>query len=105
MRFVALLNPGRAWIEGEGVSGQDRAVMLAHLHAMRQRYDEGSVLFGGPFRTAEGGIVLIEAPGRLDAKSILDRDPAVGAGVLDYTLMEVRPYFDAISGEAWAPKP
>ncbi|MGO8952799.1 MAG: YciI family protein [Rhodomicrobium sp.] len=104
MRFVAILNAGRAWIEGESVKGQDRAVMLAHLQAMRRRYDEGTVLFGGPFRTGDGGIVLLEAPSRPDAKTVLESDPAVGAGVLDYTLFEVRPYFDVIAGEAWPPK-
>jgi uncharacterized protein YciI len=104
MRYVAILNAGRAWIEGKGVQEQDRAVMLAHLHAMRRRYDEGSVLFGGPFRTGDGGIVLIEAPSRPDARSIMDEDPAVSAGVMDYTLFEVRPFFDVIAGEAWLPK-
>jgi uncharacterized protein YciI len=103
MRFAALLNPGRAWIEGKSVHEQDRAVMLAHLHAMRAKFEEGSVLFGGPFRSDDGGIVLIEAPSRADARSILDADPAVGAGILDYSLFDVRPYFDAISGEAWRP--
>jgi len=104
MRFVAILNAGRAWIDGESVEGQDRSVMLAHLQAMRRRYEEGTVLFGGPFRTGDGGIVLLEAPSRLDAKTVLESDPAVGAGVLDYTLFEVRPYFDVIAGEAWLSK-
>jgi uncharacterized protein YciI len=105
MRYVALLNAGRAWIEGKDVQEQDRGVMLAHLHSMRRRYDEGSVLFGGPFRTGEGGgIVLIEAPSRPDARAIMEQDPAVNAGILDYTLFEVRPYFDVISGDAWTPR-
>ena len=104
MRYVAILNAGRAWIEGKGVHDQDRAVILAHLHAMRRRYDEGSVLFGGPFTTGNSGIVLIEAPGHPQAESIMDQDPAVAAGVMDYTLFEVRPYFDVISGDAWLPK-
>src|SRR5208337_3380522 len=94
MRYVAILNAGRAWSEGKGVQEQDRTVMLAHLHAMRRRFDEGSVLFGGPFRSSDGGIVLIEAPSRPGAKAIMDEDPAVSAGVLDYTLFEIRPYFD-----------
>lgn len=104
MRYVAILDAGPAWISGKPVGGQDREIMTAHLRAMRERYDEGSVLFGGPFRSADGGIVLIEARDRLEAKSILDRDPAVCAGILDYSLFEVRPFFDAIAGEAWSPQ-
>ncbi len=105
MRYVAILDAGPAWIEGKSVFEQDQTVMHAHLRAMRHRYDQGAVLFGGPFRSDDGGVVLIEAPTRLDAKSILDQDPAVSAGILDYNLFEVRPYFDAISGDAWSPKP
>ncbi len=104
MRFVAILNAGRAWIEGKAAVEQDAAIMLAHLRAMRERYDEGAVLFGGPFRSNDGGIVLMEAAGRREAKAIMDGDPAVSAGILDYSLFEVRPYFDAISGDAWSPK-
>ncbi len=101
MRFIALLNAGPAWAEGKSAWEQDRAVMHAHLKAMRAKYDEGAVLFGGPFRFDEGGIVLIEAKSRLDAKAMLDADPAVVEGILEYDLLEVRPYFDAISGDAW----
>lgn len=104
MRYVALLNAGSAWIEGKTVHEQDREVMTAHLHAMREKYERGSVLFGGPFRQADGGIVLIEAQGRLEAKKLMDSDPAVAAGIMDYNLFEVRPYFDAFSGDAWSPK-
>jgi len=103
MRYVAILDQGRAWKEGETISGQDRGVMLAHLRTMRERYDEGSVLFGGPFRSIDGGIVLLEAPDRLAAKSVMDADPAVAAGILDYNLFEVRVFFDAVAGEAWSP--
>jgi uncharacterized protein YciI len=105
MRYVAILDAGPAWIEGKTVGEQDRTVMQAHLHAMRKRYDEGAVLFGGPFKSSDGGIVLLEAGSRLEARSILDQDPAVSAGILDYNLFEVRPYFDAISGDAWTPRP
>lgn len=103
MRYVAILNAGPAWAEGKTAAEQDPAVMRAHLQAMRQRFDQGAVLFGGPFRSADGGIVLLEAGSRLEAKSIIESDPAVEAGILDYDLFEVRPYFDAISGDAWSP--
>lgn len=103
MRYVAILDAGPAWVLGKDVGGQNRDVMSAHLQSMRARFDEGSVLFGGPFRMDDGGIVLLEAGSRLEAKSIMDQDPAVQAGILDYNLFEVRTYFDAISGDAWSP--
>ncbi|MGA7326449.1 MAG: YciI family protein [Rhodomicrobium sp.] len=102
MRYVAMLSSGRAWAVGKTVGEQDREVMLAHLHAMRKGYDDGTVLFGGPFRSSEGGIALLEAESRLHARSFMDRDPTVSAGILDYDLFEVRPFFDAISGDAWS---
>lgn len=104
MRYVAILNSGRAWVEGKTVSEQDPEIMRAHLVAMRRHYDEGAVLFGGPFRSMDGGLVLIEAPSRMDARAIIDQDPAVAAGILDYNLFEIRPFFDIISGEAWSQK-
>jgi uncharacterized protein YciI len=104
MRYVAILDAGPAWIEGKTVHEQDRNVMTAHLHAMRKKYERGCVLFGGPFRSDDGGIVLIEAAGRLEAKELMDCDPAIAAGIMDYNLFEVRRYFDAFSGDAWSPK-
>ncbi len=104
MRYVGLLRPGRAWIAGNDVSGQDRNILTEHLHAMRRRYDEGSVLFGGPFAARDGGIVLLEAPSQDEAKAVMDSDPAVAAGLMDYSLTEVRTFFDVISGQAWTPK-
>jgi uncharacterized protein YciI len=99
------LSAGPAWIEGKSAQEQDAAKMLAHLRAMRRQFDDGTVLFGGPYRSNDGGIVLLEARSRLDAKAILDADPAVAGGIMEYDLFEVRPYFDAISGDAWTEKP
>ena len=77
--------------------------MQAHLASMRRRYDDGALLFGGPYRSGFGGMALLEADSAADAAAIMDADPAVMAGILAYNIADVRPYFDAIAGRAWSP--
>lgn len=76
--------------------------MAAHLLSMRSRYDEGSLLFGGPFTSELGGIALLEAASPGDAASIMDADPAVASGLMVYCISEVKPFFDAFSKQAWS---
>ncbi len=93
MRFVALFSYGPAWNHDRSVFGQGQP-MSDHLVSMRRRYDEGSLLLGGPFDTA-GGIAVLDVADRQAAIEFLEADPAVVAGVLDYTLHELTAYFDA----------
>jgi uncharacterized protein YciI len=95
MRFVTLFSHGPHWKYGKSVYEQG-PVMEDHLRSMRRRFDEGSLLVGGPFDEG-GGIAFLEAPDRDAATAIIDADPAVRAGVLSYTLHRLHAYFDAVA--------
>src|SRR5687767_3098091 len=95
MRFVAMFSHGPSWKIGKTVYQQGEPID-GHLRSMRQRFDEGVLLLGGPFEDG-GGIAVIEAPDDREAAALLDRDPAVMAGVLSYRLHRLHVYFDAFA--------
>lgn len=96
MRIVALIDHGPAWDPDKSLYQQGPTIE-AHLAAMANRFDEGSLLIGGPFDHAEGGIAVLDVADIATARSVMDTDPAVIAGVLRYELRVVRAYFDAFS--------
>jgi uncharacterized protein YciI len=101
MRYVALLSPGPAWMEGKPIAEQDRVLLGAHLYHLRQAYDQGVVIFGGPFVSGSAGVVLLEAGNHAEAEHFISNDPAVAAGLLNARLEQVRTVFDAFAGRAW----
>lgn len=96
MRFIALFDHGPAWKPGRSVYGQGTPI-VEHLATMRQRYDAGSLLLGGPFAD-HGGIAVLDVADEHAALDLLEADPAVAAGVLTYTLRELIAYFDVYAG-------
>jgi uncharacterized protein YciI len=104
LRSLVIFRPGPNWIAGEPADRQDRAVMLPHLIRMRQLYDRGALIFGGPTRAGFGGMALMETTTSSEAADLMREDPAVVAGVLSYELAELNPYFDAFANHAWSPQ-
>lgn len=100
MRFVALLGPGPAAVEGLPLPAHDCAVIGAHIEAMRQLYARGALLFGGAFAHGRAGIAILEAADEGDAAAMMDADPAVAGGIIGYRLEAMRPAFDAFAGYA-----
>jgi uncharacterized protein YciI len=96
MRYVALIGHGPAWIAGKRVWEQGRPIE-EHLDTMRDRYDEGRLLLGGPFKDSAGGIAVLDVEDESAAVALMEADPGVRAGVLVYELHEMRPYFDAFT--------
>lgn len=103
MRVLVILSPGPNWIEGP-LEKQDRAVFRPHLIRMRELYDKGTLLFGGPARTGPNGMAILESASGEEAAELMRGDPAVQAGALIFTVTELNPYFDAFAGRAWSPK-
>ena len=97
MRVLAHINPGPAWRPGQPVWGQGSAVQ-AHLEYMRDRYDDGTLLVGGPLRSGLAGMALLEVANLDLAQDFGAADPAVAAEVLTYEVAELLPYFDALRG-------
>lgn len=97
MRVLVRINPGPAWSPRHDVWGQGPAVR-AHLEYMRDRYDAGVLLFGGPLAGGMAGMALLEVADLEEAHAFAAADPAVAAEVLAYEVAEVLTYFDAFSG-------
>lgn len=97
MRVLARITPGPAWLPGLPGWEQGPAVR-AHLAHMREQFDDGGLLVGGPLRSGMAGMALLEVPDLDVAHALAAADPGVEAEVLAYELAEVLPYFDAISG-------
>lgn len=95
--------PGPFWRAGEPATRQDRAVIGPHLLRMRDLYDSGRLVFGGPTADGFAGMAILETDSEAEAKAIINTDPAVFAGVMTYTLATLNPYFDAFAGRAWTP--
>jgi uncharacterized protein YciI len=96
MRYIALIEHGPAWLAGRSVYEQGPAIE-AHLVCMRSRFDDGSLLLGGPFASHTGGIAVLDLPDLEAARRFMDSDPGVAAGVMTYRLETVLAYFDAFS--------
>jgi uncharacterized protein YciI len=97
MRIIAHIHPGPAWLTGKTVFEQG-PVMNEHLAFMRARFDEGTLLVGGPLATSTSGFALLEAADLTAAGALVGQDPAAQAEVLRYELHQLLPYFDVHSG-------
>ena len=95
-KYIALIGHGPQWLEGKTVYEQGPPIE-AHLVAMRDRFDAGELLLGGPFDQG-GGIAVLDVPDEATARALMDADPAVQAGVLVYEIKALRPVFDAADG-------
>jgi uncharacterized protein len=94
--YIALIGHGPNWVEGKSVYEQGQPVR-DHLTSMRARYEEGSLLLGGPFDRG-GGIAVLDVADEAAARTLMDADPGVVAGVMSYELHRLTAYFDAFHG-------
>lgn len=99
MIYVTIIGHGPHWVPGRSVYEQDRAVVQAHLESMRRRFEDGTLLLGGPFDRA-GGLAVWNAEDRHHARSLIEADPGVVAGVMTYELYELTAYFDRFTGHS-----
>lgn len=82
--------------EEKGWTPQDREVVMRHFERLKKAAEKGPVILAG--RTDEPnsktfGIVVFEAPTADDAKSFMENDPAVKAGVMT---AELHPFMLAV---------
>ena len=96
MRVLARITPGPTWRSGHTVWEQGPAV-AAHLEYMRARYDDGSLLVGGPLRDGMSGMALLDVADLDVARAFGASDPAVQAGAMTYEVAEILTYFDVFS--------
>ena len=86
-RFVIYYTPGPSWEADKPFSQQD---LRDHGAYMKQLYDRGQLVSGGPFTDDSGGLAIIHAEDHTQAQAILDADPAIISGVFSG---RVHPWF------------
>ena len=95
MRVLARIGPGPRWVVGRDVYHQG-PVIRDHLAFMAARFDDGTLLVGGPLASGTAGMALLEVPDLEAAEAFAQADPGVAGGVLVYDVEEVVTFFDAL---------
>jgi uncharacterized protein YciI len=80
------------------VFDQEPRILRDHLGHMRELFDSGALLLGGPAYDGRSGVALLEAPTSEQAAALIEMDPAVLAGLFRFTIQRLMPYFDAFDG-------
>jgi uncharacterized protein YciI len=85
-QFLILLKPAHA---DRAATEEEKAKITQHFDYLKGLLAEGKVLTAGMTTDDYLGIVILQAPDRLEAERILASDPAVGA---DIFLAELHPF-------------
>ena len=98
MHVIGHIDRGPQWKPGRTVIAQG-APMALHLQYMKNLYDQGVLLLGGPYESQEmGGLAVFFVDNMATAERLAGDDPAARAGVIVYRLTELRTVFDRASG-------
>jgi uncharacterized protein YciI len=97
-QYVVLLKPGPKWLAGKPAGEQ---ALGNHGRYLQAQMTKGALQLAGPFLDDSGGLVLYNANGEAEVRSIAEHDPGVVAGIL--AVESIRPFylaFDAASGKS-----
>lgn len=94
MHIVGHIHHGPAWKPGVPVTAQGEP-MEQHLRYMKDLFDRGALILGGPYGSSKGGIAVFVADSFEEAERLADQDPARQAGVIGYRLDKLLTGFDA----------
>jgi len=74
------------------MSASERALMLEHAQYLQQRFQQRKVLIYGPVMDTHGpyGMGVFEVADEAEARSIMDADPTIVAGLNRYELYPMR---------------
>lgn len=105
--FLILYKAGPAWKPGVPATGQP---LGAHGAYMGKLAKDGTLIAGGPYADADGGMAILRAADAAAARAILAADPAVTGGVMVGELRAWTPFLGAggplpIGRPAAPPKP
>ena len=88
--FVFLYRPGPEWVEGRPMSEQKLRPHGSYFAALLR---DGRVFAGGGFVNRDGGMAIVRAADMNEARTILERDPAISGGVFAAEVHEWSPRF------------
>lgn len=97
MHTIGHIHLGPAWKPGVPVTAQGEP-MEQHLRYMKELFDRGSLILGGPYDPDRGGIAVFDTETFAEAQSLADGDPANQADVIGYRLERLHTVFDAVGG-------
>ena len=95
--FLFLYRQGPAWEAGKPINQQKLAPHAAYI---RKLMAEGKVVAGGPWADgergpADGGMAIVRAASREEAKALLAADPAITSGVFAADIRRWQPAIDS----------
>lgn len=73
VRFLVVFKPGPKWIADKSVFEQP---LKPHAQYMQKLYDEGKLLYAGPFLDDSGGLAILNVSSKAEADQILAQEPA-----------------------------
>lgn len=80
-------SPGEKWVEG--LSIEEQAFFLEHVHYCNSLYKLDKILLGGPFAETHGEQFVFYTQQQAEVNSIVENDPAVRNQILSY---EIKPW-------------
>ncbi len=92
-QFLYRVQPTRPEMLTQGATPQEEAAINEHFHYLVRLADAGVMhLFGRTLNTdvSSFGLCIFEAPDELQARAIMEDDPAVRAGVMRAELFPYR---------------
>ncbi|KMK76802.1 YciI family protein [Alkalihalobacillus pseudalcaliphilus] len=82
MRYLILFSRGVNWLEH--VRLPDQPHMPEHAVYVQKRFEQGDVIFAGPFEDFSGGAILIDVKDEEDLLDFIQNDPAVRNEIFTY---------------------
>ena len=93
--YVILFKPGPNWIAGKKVFEQP---LKPHAEFMQKLFDEGKLLYAGPFMDDRGGLAILRVSSHAEAAQILANEPATSQRIFEADLYPWFLTFDADKG-------
>lgn len=81
--FAIVLMPGHGWQDGIPLEDQNIGAHRDYLRALAARH---VVAAAGPFRSVDGGLILMRAADMSHARELMQADPGVRDGLFSATL-------------------
>lgn len=94
VKHVVFHSPGPNWKRGVGF--REQPGVMAHVQHYASLFEDGKLLFGGPFTDVDSGGMMIAADNvrREDLEEFAAADPAVLGGLLEF---EVKSWYVAMA--------
>ena len=81
--FLIIYRPGPAWVAGKSAAVQPPP---EHGRYLLDLYKQGQLRLAGPFGDDTGAALVLEAPDEVQARQLVEADPAVVQEIFRYEL-------------------